>query len=225
MSVSGDHFEHIGDDSLWSRMMSKDPHSLENLPKRDETEWNYLVVHPDGSLEHRTGGRRGIIDYLNYAQDKAHSVGELGTEPLEDLYDIEAAWIATYDRTRLPDNPVANHMIQVFDLGQTLGRMRGIVAFTPAFYRSGEGQQLDGHRLDLVLKVHAEIRNDLADGRQPRQRLWPSEMITASRGVPPQQAWEEFQKVRARLRPDEKITEVIREREEHLRAGRDPDTV
>ncbi|SIO84611.1 hypothetical protein [Nocardiopsis sp. JB363] len=217
--------EQNSDDRLFDRLTRPDPHSLENLPQRDEPTWEYYAVHPDGPLERRTGGRRGIIDYLNYAQDKAHSEGELGTEPLEDLDDIEAAWIGTYDRERLPDNPVANHMIQVFDLGQTIGRTRGIVAFTPAFYRAGRGRQLVGHRLALLLKIHAEIRADLDAGRKPRQRLWPSEMITASRGVEPNAAWEEFQRLRSRLAPDEKITDVIREREIHLRAGRDPDHV
>lgn len=217
--------DHISDDRLFARLTRPDPHSLENLPHRDETTWEYYAVHPDGSLERRVGGRRGIIDYLNYAQDKAHSVGELGTESLEDLPDIEAAWIGTYDRERLPDNPVANQMVQVFDLGEVGDPVRGIVAFTPAFYRSGRGRQLVGHRLALLLKIHAEIRADLDAGRKPRQRLWPSEMITASRGVEPNAAWEEFRRLRSRLAPDEKITDVIREREIHLRAGRDPDHV
>lgn len=223
MSDEEPELEHILDDPLWARVLAKNSHSLENLPVRDEPTWGYVVVHPDGALEHRTGGRRGIIDYLNYSQDQVHGEGELGTEAMVDLPEVDAAWIGPYRLDRLPDNPVANRMIQVFDRGEVPGECRGNVVFTPAFYRSERQEPLEGHRLALLLKIHAEIRDDLAAGREPRQRLWPSEMITASRGVHPQQAWEEFQRVRARLAPDEKITDVIRRREELLRAGRDPD--
>lgn len=214
---------HITDESLWERIFQPDRHSAENLPKREGPTWTYRVVHPDGSMETRTGGGRGIIDYLNYTQGKIHGQGELGTEDLADFPGLQAVWIAPYDPWRLPDNPVANHMIRAFDLGETLGMARGIVAFTLPLYSRGRGPQIQGHRLDLFQKIYTQIRIDLKRGDKPRKMLWPSEMITASRGVSPDQAWEELQVLRSRIGPDNKITEVIRERETHLRAGRDPD--
>lgn len=215
----GSELEHITD-GLMEAVSDPRPRYPE-----DDTAWEYLVVHPDGSLSRHHGGRWGIIRYLR-DQDDIRGDGELGNEMLEDLPGVEAVWVGPFDRDRFPDNPVANRMIQVFDLGGSPGYCRGDVVFTPGFYLSdspGRDSILAGHRLELVVKIHAELRDALAGGREPRKHLWPSEMITASRSIAPDTAWQEFQWLRATKDPDVKITDLIREREIVLRAGRDPD--
>ncbi|MEU3020175.1 hypothetical protein ABZ635_22590 [Nocardiopsis sp. NPDC007018] len=184
---------------------------------------SYVAIHPDGHLEHRRGNFFEVKHFLDQEQGGAYSQGDLGNDPMGDLPGISVYWISPFERGTLPANPVANQLIQVFDGGETPGRCEGIVVFSPEQFPGEVAQVLTGHRLELLLKIHAEIRRDLDAGREPRQRLWPSEMITASRSVAPDAAWEAFQDLRGRLAPGEKVTQVIREREVHLRAGRNPD--
>lgn len=140
----------------------------------------YLVVHPDGTLDRGVhGGRRAQFELLK--QNQPAVFGEVGVEHLRDMPSIKALWLAPYDRRQFDDNPVANHMIQVFDsVVDVPGECCGDVIFAPA--TDGEAS-LSGRRLDLIMKIYAEIRSDLAAGRPPRTSLRPSEMAIASRNL------------------------------------------
>lgn len=218
MNDEGFDMTHILDEALAAEPDGPDPRIRTN----GSFTASYVAIHPDGRLEHRRGNFFEVKHFLDQEQGGVYSQGDLGNDPMGDLPGISVYWISPFERGTMPANPVANQLIQVFDGGETPGRCEGIVVFSPEQFPGDVAQVLTGHRRELLLKLHAEIRRDLEAGREPRQRLWPSEMITASRGVDPNVAWKEFQRLRSRLKPGERITEVIREREAHLRAGRNP---
>lgn len=193
--------------------------SLTPTPEPETEKCDYLIVHTDGSLDRARGGRRSVIEYLQ--REQGTIVGEMGSEHLVDMPSVGAYWMAPYDRDHLADNPVANHMVQIFDSAVDVpGECRGDVIFAPAFSRDINGDEpLSGHRLDLVLDVYAEVRQSLAAGKAPRTRLHLSEMATASRNLSPSQSAEEYSDVVRGAATEEEAVEMMREHEEQVRAG------
>ncbi|MEU0489795.1 hypothetical protein ABZ249_11225 [Nocardiopsis sp. NPDC006139] len=188
-------------------------------PDTPETEvCDYLVVHPDGTLDRARGSRRAIAKHLK--KDQTTVNGEMGAENLVDMPSVNAFWMAPYDCEQLDENPVANHMIQVFDsVVEVPGECRGDVIFAPAIYRGLDVEEpLSGHRLDLVLEIYAEVRSDLAAGRTPRACLHPSEMAIASRNLSPEQASEEARNAVWGVATED-VSQVMREYEEQVRAN------
>ncbi|GAA4936187.1 hypothetical protein GCM10023224_16260 [Streptomonospora halophila] len=141
-----------------------------------------MVVDSNGALHERRGNYYEATEYLLTSQEHASRVDDRAFEFLEDFPWLRARWIAPFDRSLAPANPVGAAMMQIFDPPGGPGDYRGTVVFIPSTQHTSD-PVLYGPRLNLLLSIHREVSDALAAQGEPRHRLRPAEMITAATGT------------------------------------------